>query len=105
MEAERRSDGPVARIERATLATVSARGFADTSISDIAVAAGVSLSTFYAHFDSKENAFDSALYGARMRLLAASEPAFRRARSWPEATRARIETGLAFLESDPDFAQ
>ena len=40
-----------------------------------------------------------------MRLLAASEPAFRRARSWPEATRAGIETGLAFLESDPDFAQ
>lgn len=105
VEAERRSEDPVARIERATLGTVAARGFAHTSISEIAASAAVSLSTFYTHFDSKENAFDSALYGARMRMLAASEPAYRRARSWPDATRAGIETGLAFLESDPEFAR
>jgi AcrR family transcriptional regulator len=105
VEAERRSEDPIARIERATLATVATRSFAETSISEIAAAAGVSLSTFYAHFDSKEEAFDSALHGARMRLLAASEPAFRRARSWAEATRAGIEAGLAFLESDPEFAR
>ena len=103
--AGRRTGDPAARIERATLATVARLGFGEASIAEIAAEAGVSLSTFYVHFDGKERAFDSALHSARMRLLAASEPAFRRSRGWAEGTRAGIENGLAFMESDPDFAR
>ncbi len=93
------------RIERAALAAVAARGYEGTAISDIATEAGVSLSTFYDHFDSKALALEAALRSARMRLMAAAEPAFRRARSWPEATRTGIEAGLAFFEAEPDFAR
>ena len=100
-----RGGDPVARIERATLATVAERGYGGAAITEIAAAAGVSLSTFYAHFDGKEAALDSAMHTARMRLFAAADPAYRRARGWALGTRAAIEAGLTFLEAEADFAK
>jgi AcrR family transcriptional regulator len=96
---------PADRIERATMATVAAKGYRNTTISDIATAAGTSLSTFYADFDGKAEAFKSALYSARLRMLAATLPASRRARSWPEAIRAEVRASLSFFESEPHFAR
>jgi AcrR family transcriptional regulator len=96
---------PADRIERATMATVAAKGYRDTTITDIATAAGTSLSTFYAHFDGKAEAFESALYSARLRMLAATLPVSRRARNWPEAVRGEARASLSFFESEPDFAR
>jgi AcrR family transcriptional regulator len=96
---------PGDRIERATLATVAAKGYRKTTITDIATAAETSLSTFYAHFDGKADAFESALYSARLRMLAVTLPVSRRARSWPEAIRAQVQAGLSFFESEPHFAR
>lgn len=96
---------PADRIERATMATVAAKGYRDTTIADIASAGGTSLSTFYAHFDGKAEAFESALYSARLRMLAVTLPASRRARSWPEAIRGEVRASLSFFESEPHFAR
>lgn len=101
---ERQLD-PAERIERATMTTVAAKGYRDTTITDIATAGKTSLSTFYAHFDGKAEAFESALYSARLRMLAATLPASRRARSWPEAVRGEVRASLSFFESEPHFAR
>lgn len=101
-----RYDGDTAeRITRATMAAVARKGFSATTIADIVEIAGISLSTFYTHFDSKAHAFDAALYGGRARLLSVAMPAYRRARNWPEAVRSVAQTSLAFLSQEPEFTR
>ncbi len=99
------ADEPAERIEAATMAAMARSGYAETSLADIAAEAGVSLRTFYATFPGKLEAFEAALLRGRLRLAAATVPAYRRASSWPEAVWALIHAGLAFLEAEPDFAQ
>jgi TetR/AcrR family transcriptional regulator len=96
---------PVARICRATLAVVARHGYAGSSITEIAAEAGVSLSTFYAHFEGKEAVLDSAVDAGRKRLLAAAEPALREAPDWPRGIRASVEASLAFFQSEPDYTR
>jgi AcrR family transcriptional regulator len=93
------------RIVRATLATVAAKGFPDTSIADIVAAGGVSRSTFYEFFEDKEQALASALYSSRLAMEAAVLPAYRRGRNWPEAIRDAVRSLCTFLASRPDFAE
>ena len=93
------------RIERATLACVAEHGIDDAAISEIASRAEVSLTTFYSQFDGKEEALEGALLSGRMYLQAASEPAFRRGHTWPEAICAGLEAFFGFYESEPDFAR
>lgn len=84
---------------------VSGKGYRATTMADIAEAAGVSLSTLYANFDGKADAFDAALYGGRARFMAATLPAYRHGREWPEALCATIRATLAFLEAEPEFTR
>lgn len=49
-------------------AAVQERGFADTTVADVVAAAGVSRTTFYAHFADREDAF-VALYEASAELV------------------------------------
>ena len=102
---EQLADDPAERIVRATIATVAAKGYPAATIGEIAEAAGVSLSTFYEHFDGKAEVFDAALYGGRTRLIGVAMPAFKRARSWPESIRALTRASYAFLAGEPAFAQ
>jgi AcrR family transcriptional regulator len=87
------------------MAVVAAKGYSETTITDIATKAATSLRTFYSHFDGKAEAFEAALYGTRLRMLAATLPVLRRAANWPEAIRAGIWASLSFFESEPDFAR
>jgi AcrR family transcriptional regulator len=96
---------PAERIVRATMTMVAAKGYQRATIADIVEAAGASLNTFYAHFASKEEAFDAALYSGRARMLGVLMPIFRRARNWPEGIRAMTQASLAFLAAEPDFAR
>lgn len=96
---------PAERIVKATKAVIARKGYQASTIADLAEAAGVSLSTFYAHFDSKAEAFDAALYQGRTRFLGAVLPAFKRARTWPEAVRAVTQASVAFLAAEPEFAR
>lgn len=99
------SNDPAERIVRATLEVMAARSYQATTIGEIAEAAGVSLSTFYAHFDGKAEAFGATLYSGRTRLIGVAMPAFKRARSWPESIRALTRSSYTFLASEPEFAQ
>ncbi len=101
----RGDEDPAERITRATMTVVARKGFPATTIADIAEVAGISLSTFYEHFDSKAQAFDDALYGGRTRLLGVAMPAYRRARNWPEAIRSVTQASLAFLSQEPEFTR
>lgn len=99
------ADEPAERIEAATMAAMARAGYADTTLADIAAEAGVSLRTFYATFPGKLEAFEAALLRGRLRMAAATVPAYRRASSWAEAVWALLHAGLAFLEAEPDFAR
>ncbi|HET7591032.1 MAG TPA: TetR/AcrR family transcriptional regulator [Solirubrobacterales bacterium] len=99
------ADEPAERIEAATMAAMARAGYAETTLADIAAEAGVSLRTFYATFPGKLEAFEAALLRGRLRMAAATIPAYRRASSWPEAVWALLHAGLAFLEAEPDFAR
>jgi AcrR family transcriptional regulator len=99
------SADPAERLVRATMAVVAEKGYAAATIADVAEAARVSLSTFYAHFDGKERAFEAALYSGRARMLGFGLPAYKRARNWPEGMRAVTEATFAYLEAEPEFAR
>ena len=80
------------RVLSGLAASVGERGFAATTIADVVAAAGVSRSTFYAHFEDKEAAF-VALYetGAELVLGLIEQmdgEARRRGAGWQE----RLET-------------
>lgn len=100
----RLAEDPAERIIRATTVGVAAHGFPALTIGEIAESAGVSLSTFYEHFDGKTEALDAALYSGRTRLIGVAMPAYRRARSWPEAVRAVTRSSYEFLAGEPEFA-
>jgi AcrR family transcriptional regulator len=99
-------DEPAERIERATMAVVAREGYAEAAMRAIATEAGVSLRTFYLTFpEGKTEAFEAALARCRLRMIAATLPAYKRARTWPEAIVAITRASLAYLESEPDFAR
>lgn len=98
---------PAERIIRASTEAIVERGYAAARVSDIVERAGVSLSTFYAHFEGKEAAFWAALDAGQARMFAQMLPVFRRTRpqGWPHAVRAGCEAMVRFMASDPEFAR
>jgi AcrR family transcriptional regulator len=98
-------DEPAERIEAATMEVVARTGYAEATLAQIVAEAGVSLRTFYATFPGKVEAFEAALLRARLRMAAATVPAYRRASDPREAISALLEAGLAFFESEPSFAR
>lgn len=98
-------DEPAERIEVATMEVVAKVGYAEATLARIVAEAGVSLRTFYAIFPGKVEAFEAALLRARLRMAAATVPAYRRASDPREAISALLQAGLAFFESEPSFAR
>jgi AcrR family transcriptional regulator len=81
------------------------KGYTAMTITEIADRAHVSLTTFYNHFSSKEEALlASASYGEQL-LLEEALPAYQAAPSWPEAVRDGLLTFLGFLSANPSFAR
>lgn len=96
---------PVGRILRAVASCVAKRGYAETTIAEIAGAAQVSLRTFYEHFAGKEEATIAALDASGAQMLAAAMPAIRRAPDWPSAVRDAYAAMCGFMAAEPDFAR
>jgi AcrR family transcriptional regulator len=99
------SSVPSERIFAAMAETVASRGYGGTTVAEVATRASTSLSTFYALFDSKEEAFVAAHEAAVARLLAAAVPAFNRAPDWPHAVRAGLAAFLDATASDESWAR
>jgi AcrR family transcriptional regulator len=95
---------PAERILRALAALVAEKGFAATTIANVATRARISQNTFYKHFRDKRNAFDAALEAATAQLLATTIPAIRRDGGWPGAVRSGLEAACAWLAAEPDYA-
>jgi AcrR family transcriptional regulator len=98
------SYSPEQRIIRGFAAAVAKKGYPATTIADIAAAASISQTTFYEHFEGKEDALKAALDSSGAQLLAAIMPAVRRADDWRIALRICFEEMCGFLASEPAFA-
>jgi AcrR family transcriptional regulator len=95
---------PRGRILYAVTDLVSTIGYPGVTITRIADQAGVSLTTFYNHFDGKEEAFLATLAEAQQRVLEATLQAYRAAGDWPEAISAAARAFLGYLATDPTTA-
>jgi AcrR family transcriptional regulator len=82
------------------------KGYAATLVTDIATAAGVSLSTFYENFEGKEAAFIAACDFGIEQAFAAVRYAWEREREsgWPAQVHAGMRELLAFLASEPEWS-
>jgi AcrR family transcriptional regulator len=96
---------PSERIFAAMAETVAAKGYAATTVAEVAARASTSLSTFYALFEGKEEAFIAAHEAAVARLLASAVPAFNRAPDWPHAVRAGLAAFLDATAADESWAR
>jgi AcrR family transcriptional regulator len=68
------------RLMAAASETVAERGYPTARIEEFAKRVSVSLSTFYEHFDGKEDVMAASLEAGQAPLLAASLPAYKRAK-------------------------
>jgi AcrR family transcriptional regulator len=93
------------RLQGAMVAAVARHGYADTTIGELVRLAGVSRTTFYAHFKDKEDCFlatyDSIVEAARERVT----QAYLAAGDWGERMRAGFSEFMAVLASDPAAAR
>jgi AcrR family transcriptional regulator len=87
-------------------ATVAERGYAATTVGQIAAPARVSRRVFYTHFETKEEcflaAFDAVIAHLRGLMRAAAEPF---AGDWPRQVIAAVRAALDFLATEPDLAR
>jgi AcrR family transcriptional regulator len=80
------------------------KGYANTTLEDIAERASVSLQAFYEHFANKEDAFLVAYEVGHGKGLALVERVHDAAPDWAQAVRDGILALLDFLASEPAFA-
>ncbi len=102
--AEHNGHEPAERLLRALAAEVAEKGYPRTTVADVASRASTSPSTFYEHFEGREEAMLAALDRGSSQMLAAILPAFRRARDWPHAVRLSLEAMFSFAASEPEYA-
>jgi AcrR family transcriptional regulator len=92
------------RIAAGIIASVAERGYQETTISQIAAAAGVSRRTFYGYFASKQECFLDTFDLIVEHLRAAAGEAAAEATGWPERVRARVAAALDAFAANPDLA-
>jgi AcrR family transcriptional regulator len=95
---------PGERVVRAFADVVAVKGYAATTIADIAAGASVSQATIYHHFSGKADILDAALDSSGAQMIAATLPAIRRTPEWPVTMRVAAETLCAFFVAEPGFA-
>jgi AcrR family transcriptional regulator len=93
------------RILAAVADVTSSASYAEMTVEDIIVTAGISRRTFYEHFKNKDDAFLAAYEEASTRLLAAVRAAYESRQGFAERMSAGIEAFLLLLAADPAFAR
>jgi AcrR family transcriptional regulator len=93
------------QIVEAVLELAASKGYGAMTQRDVARRAKVSFSTFYEHFENKEQALLAASRVASERLLSPIEVARADANDWPHAVRAGIAAYLRAAAESPDEAR
>jgi AcrR family transcriptional regulator len=93
-----------ARIFDGFAAALAYHGYEDTKVTDIVELAGVSRSTFYERFESKELCFSATYEDGAERLAATVGEAARGEHDWANQLSAGLMAGLEFLAADPPLA-
>ena len=93
------------RLAAGMIATVAAHGYHETTISQIAAAAGVSRRTFYSYFESKEACFEDTFALIEDHLVSVMGEAAEGPRGWPAKVRAQLGAMLEELAENPDLVR
>ncbi|MEX2413881.1 MAG: TetR/AcrR family transcriptional regulator, partial [Thermoleophilaceae bacterium] len=100
------ADGAVVeRLLGAVTSATAERGYPQTTVIELATAGRASLTTFYAHFATKEDAFLAALDRARDRSVAVARDACDGVPDWRDGVREALDAVFALLASDPALAR
>lgn len=96
-----------ARIFEGMANVVGQRGYADTTISDVVKAAGISRRTFYEHFRDKEDCFVETYRTGCENGIAQIAAALRSLEQpdWRSRLGTSLETYLSMLAAEPHFAR
>jgi AcrR family transcriptional regulator len=97
-----RSDATIRAVEAAARKLFASRGFAATSIDDIAARAGVAKGAVYHHFESKEKIFARVLDSLQAELASLPVPAAARKRTDPLDVIADAVLRYLLAASEPD---
>lgn len=93
------------RLAAGIIAAVSEFGYHETTITQIAAAAGVSRRTFYSYFDSKEECFIATFDQIADHLREAAGEAAAEPTEWPARVVARIGAALEVFSTNPQLAR
>jgi AcrR family transcriptional regulator len=93
------------RLAAATIATIAARGFDETTVSDIVAAARLSRRTFYQRFANKTACFLATYDLIVSHVADGARAAASEAPVWPARPAATIEATLATFDANPDLAR
>jgi AcrR family transcriptional regulator len=80
------------------------RGYAATTVDDIAVESGVSRKALYAHFSGKEDVLLQAHRAIFERIMTGAGPAIDEQADWKSGLRALFDWTLEFFAREPAFA-
>jgi AcrR family transcriptional regulator len=97
--------GQRARLLAAMAGVVADKGYAAATVADVVREAGVSRSTFYDLYGSKEQCFLEAYRHGVDVLIEAVRSAVRQAGGWREQLRAGVRAYLRTLQAEPRFAR
>jgi AcrR family transcriptional regulator len=97
--------GQRARLLAAIAAVVADKGYAAATVADVVREAGVSRSTFYELYASKEQCFLEAYRHGVDVLIDAVRSAVREDEDWREQLRAGVRAYLRMLAAEPRFAR
>ncbi len=89
------------RIVRGTAEVVMSKGYANTTVSDIVAAAGVSRDVFYEHFTNKQHAFLEAQQHATRHIVDSCAHAYFAGDGWPERVWNALQTLVGLIAANP----
>lgn len=93
------------RALQAFVELVAEQGYANTTIDQVVRKASMSTSTFYSHFEGKEDAMLAVVDSAGAQMVAAVLPASRRASDWAGGIGASFEALFNYLSARPALAR
>lgn len=93
------------RIVAGVIDLVVEHGYQEVTITEISQRAAVSLTTFYNHFASKQDAFMAAVDEAERQVTEVTLPVYRKAPDWPHAARDVIHAFFAFNATHPEMSR